>query len=99
MDFTFKKHIATGKYRSFERDNTDIKLKGYVVGLISETEEGSYKISFAIKKERSKKDPSLFRWVTLKANPKNEEEARKTIKKFSKAIQEKYNLYLFEKEV
>jgi len=98
MDFTFKKYKREGKYRSFQKRSTYIKLKKQQVGLISETENGEYKIKFAIKKERTKKEPSPFKWVTLKKTTATENKAREFVKKFSKEIQEKYDLFLFEKE-
>ena len=53
MNFTFKKNIVTGRYRSFELNHIDIKIKGRIVGYISETREYIYKIRFAIKKEKT----------------------------------------------
>ena len=41
MNFTFKKHAKTGRYRSFDYNHTDIKLKGKVVGSINEGTEST----------------------------------------------------------
>lgn len=98
MNFTFKKHIAVGRYSSFELDQTEIKLKKQQVGIIYETREHLYKIRFAIKKEKTTEDPADFKWIILKGKFNTEEKARGIIKKFSKEIQEKYDLYFFEKE-
>lgn len=98
MNFTFKKYKRVGKWRSFERNNTDIKLKKQQVGRIFEMENGEYKVSFSIKKEITKKDPAPFKWIRLKKTCNTEKDAREFIKKFSPAIQKKYDLYLFEKE-
>ena len=97
-NFTFKKHKRVGKFRSFELKNTDIKLSKCGVGLIGDSHEKGWRISFAIKREKTKENPAPFRWVTLKYKPEDEKDARAFLKKHSHQIQEKYNLYLFEKE-
>jgi len=89
--FTFKKHKKEGRFRSFEKDWSDIKLTGKVVGHITEN-----KISFAVKKEKTEKDPAPFKWIRLKRLFKNEQDARDLIKRFEKEIQEGYDLYLFD---
>ena len=48
MKFTFKKNIPTGRYRSFERDYHEIKLKNQVVGNINESRE-DYKFNICLK--------------------------------------------------
>jgi len=96
MGFTFKKHKKEGRYRSFERDMTDIKLKRKACGLISEIDFDKYCISFAVKREPTGSDPAPFKWIYFKKIFKNETKARAAIKKFEKEIQEKYNLHFFE---
>ena len=99
MKFTFKKIVNTGRYRSFELDNTQIKLGGRVVGYIAETREPhQYKVSFAIKREKTKENPCSFKWIHLKKRFINENEARELIKRGGEEIQKKYDLYQFEKE-
>jgi len=93
--FTFKKSIKEGQYRSFQKDNTDIKLEKKVVGRIYENEQGTYFISFAVKKERTEQDPAPFRWIRLGKVSKTEDEARETVKLFYKEIQKKYDLFPF----
>ena len=89
--FTFKKQKKEGRFRSFQPDFTDIKLSGKVVGHITKC-----KVSFAIKKERTEKDPAPFKWVRLKKVFENEQAARDLVKLLEKEIQKKYDLYLFD---
>lgn len=97
MKFTFKKDNPVGRYRSFELDHTEIKLKKKVVGHIQESRGNhTYSVSFAIKKEITKKEPAPFKWVRLKARFKTEAEARVFVKKHEEQIQERYDLYQFE---
>jgi len=97
MKFTFKKDVPTGRYKSFDLKYTDIKLGGKQVGHIKESRDSrDYSISFAIKKEKTEKDPAPFKWVYLKARFKTEPEARVFVKRHEEQIQERYNLYQFE---
>ena len=99
--FTFKKVPRVGRYRSFELDQTMIKIKKKEVGYLQETrtfsEDGrNWAIRLAVKKEKTSNDPAGFRWITLKYKPKSEEEGREFLKKYFKEITEKYDLYRFE---
>ncbi len=94
--FTFKKMIHTGRYKGFEKDFTDIKLKRKIVGYIREVEFRKYKISFAVKKEPTKEDPAPFRWVRLVIQFKTEKEAREFLKERAEDIINKYDLYSFD---
>jgi hypothetical protein len=94
--FTFKKVVHTGMYRSFELDQTVIKLRKKEVGFIEEKRNRKYRISLAVKKEPTKKNSANFRWITLNKKSENENEARNFIRKFNDEIQEKYNLHLFD---
>ena len=96
MNFTFKKHAKTGRYRSFDYNHTDIKLKGKVVGSINEGSNRKYRISFVIKKEKTKEDPAPFKWIRLKFVCDNEDDARNIVKRYSAELQERYDLYLFD---
>lgn len=96
MNFTFKKHVKTGRYKSFDHDCTDIKLKGKVVGSINEGSNRKYRISFAIKKEKTEEDPAPFKWARLQAVCDDEDHARNIIRKHSAELQEKYDLYSFD---
>ena len=95
--FTFKKTIHEGRYRSFELDHTTIKLQGREVGYIQEEREsGLFRISFAVKKEKTEKYPAPFRWVHLKKRSKTEADARELIKRGEAEIQRIYDLHQFE---
>jgi len=96
MAFTFKKYIRTGRYRSFELSSTDIKLKGKMVGSISETRGNGYGVGFMIKKEKTENDPCPFKWIFLKKRFLTEPEARDFIKKHEVAIKEGYDLHSLE---
>ena len=97
MKFTFKKYIPTGRYKSFELKYTDIKLKKKVIGHISELRDShKYRVSFAIKKEKTKKDPAPFKWVSFKKQFDTEKEARDFVNDDPQAIQDKLDLYSFE---
>jgi len=94
--FTFRKEIFEGRYQSFERDHTTIKLNKKEVGYIGESDWNKYVIRFAIKKDITKKDPAEFKWVSLKQTFENEKDAREYIKKNNDIIQNKLDLYYFD---
>ena len=94
--FTFKKTIHEGQYRSFQKDHTTIKLNKKEVGYISENDYQNYKIYFAVKKEKTEKDPGSFKWIRVNFNFDNEKEAREYIKENNDRIQEKLNLHYFD---
>ena len=95
MKFTFKKHIATGMYRSFELDNTDIKMDRKVVGTISESRDydDRYGISFMIKKEKTKSLPAPFKWVRLKKRFGSENDARTFVRENNDVMIKQFELY------
>jgi hypothetical protein len=98
-NFTFKKVILTGRYRSFEAESHDIKLKRRLVGHIKlAPDAGQFKIMLAVKKERTEESPCNFKWITFKARFNSAEEARQWLKARNSILQEKYDLYLFEKD-
>ena len=98
--FTYKKHIPVGRYRSFEEEQHDIKLKKKVVGHIAEAGHFSGKtgfgISLAVKKEATKEEPASFRWANLKARFNNADEAKAFLEKNFDAIIKQYDLHSFE---
>lgn len=96
MKFTFKKYARTGSYRSFQKKYSDIKLNKKKVGTISEIESGEYRISFAVKKEKTVKDPAPFKWVRINKSFRNENGAREYIKLHDEAIMKRLNLYQFD---
>jgi hypothetical protein len=107
MKLTFKKHIATGRYRSFESESHEIKLKGKMIGHISEVsgrwtsgddpDVGKFKVSLAIKKEVTDEDLSEFKWVYLKKRFDNAKEAREWLNEHIDSIASKHDIHQFEK--
>ena len=93
--FTFKKVPRTGRFRCFEREETEIKLNKKIVGSISEGKDTWY-IRFAIKKNPTEKEPAPFKWITLKYKPDDEADAREFIRKHNDEIQKRYDLHYFD---
>ena len=93
--FTFKKNKNTGPYASFQREQTDIKLKKKQVGTIDETNGGNWIVRFAIKREPTEENPAPFKWIRVKPTFPSEELARDWIKDNSAQIQQ-LNLHSFE---
>lgn len=61
--FTFKRNPPTGRYRSFEQESQDIKIKGKIVGTINEQKGFSeWKVSFVIEDDIEK---CGWRWIRL----------------------------------
>ncbi len=97
MKFTFKKHKKEGRFKSFELDGTDIKLKKKVVGLINETRDyHKYRVQFAVKREKTEDSPAPFKWVTLKKIFIDEEEARKMLIENTDSLCSQFDFYRFE---
>jgi hypothetical protein len=94
--FTFKKTVHEGRYRSFQKNHTEIKLNKKEVGYISEIEYSDYRVFFAVKKERTEKDPAGFMWIKVKWHFYDENDAREYIKDNNNHIQEKFDLYYFD---
>jgi hypothetical protein len=101
MKFTFKKHISTGRYRSFETTEFwDIKLDKIVVGSLSSEKsigERKFNIHFMVWKKDIMEDgnPNCgWKWILLKYKPSSFQEAKDFLVKFSDDIQKQFNLYL-----
>lgn len=98
--FTFKDNNPTGRYRSFERMFSDIKLKKKKCGTINEHEGfDNWSISFQIKKSPetiTKQQPAPFKWVTLKYKPKNLKDAKEFLKTNTERILKTLDLYFDE---
>ncbi len=95
--FTFKKQKATGRYRSFQIENTDIKQNGKVVGMIEG--DSLFRIRLAVLKDEIGEDGNpncKWKWVTLKDKSESEEQARLWLNEFRDVIREKFNLYEME---
>lgn len=91
--FTFKTGKPTGRYRSFFTTNTDIKIKGKIVGLIlgENFTIGFMKIKEDIMEDGNKNCP--WKWVYLKKKSSSLEEAKEWLNSVSDNIVAKYNLY------
>ena len=94
--FTFKKTIHEGRYRSFEKDHTTIKLDKKEVGFITEFESGEYKVYFAVKKEKTARNPAQFRWIKIQKVFNNENSARQFVKENNDKIQTVLDLNFFD---
>ena len=98
--FTFKKTIHEGRYKSFEPEQHEIKLKGRVVGCISEASHTSSKtafgISFSVSRQPTKENPAPFRWLNLKTRFEDATEAKTFLRKHFDNIMGALNLYSFE---
>lgn len=88
--FTFKKHKKEGSYRSFQKDYTDVKLSGNKVGWITEREYEKYELWFSVK---STEHTCGWKNIKLKAEFKNEKDAREFITTNAAKLQEKFELH------
>jgi hypothetical protein len=92
--FTFKMHRETGLRAVAYRPNSDIKIKGVVVGSIR---EGT--IRLMVKRERTEDDPAVFRWVTLKKRFSSDAEAREFLRGVGvEAVMRAHDLYVRKEE-
>ena len=98
--FTFKKIIWEGRYRNFERERHDIKIKGKVVGSISEAHHTSittgFGVSFAVSRQPTKEDPAPFRWWSMKTRFDNAAEAKAFLRQRFDNIVGALDLFSFE---
>ena len=83
--FTFKKQPGETGLRSIGNSypNTDIKLKGLVVGTIDaptwNTADNKWRASFMVCQEPTAKDPCNFRWVRVLLAFDDERSARRIL--------------------
>ena len=98
--FTYKKHIATGRYRSFESERHDIKLKKKVVGHIYENGHfdkwQGFKVHLAVKKEPTKEQPAPFKWVVVKQIFVSADEAKAWLAQNYERVIKELDLHQFE---
>ena len=98
--FAYKKTIWEGRYKSFEPEQHEIKLKGKIVGQISEASYTSSKtgfdVSFAIKRVPTKENPAPFRWWRMKTRFGDAAEAKAFLRQHFDNIVGVLNLYSFE---
>jgi hypothetical protein len=105
--FTFCQYRPTGKWASFESESHDIKLDKLVVGHIQQMVgssarpvnaelDGKFKVSLAVKKERTEDNPAPFKWVYLKKNFDDAATAKEFLNSNVAKILEMFDLYKFE---
>lgn len=98
--FTFKKNIPTGKYKSFETESHEIKIKRKLVGHINQpshfSNEEDFYVMFSIKKEATKNSPASFKWITLKRRFKTADEAKTFLNKNFERLTKQFDLYYFD---
>lgn len=93
---TFKKHISTGRFRSFEEESCEIKRNRRLVGLIAEVSH----FSKAPENERfyiqlmviDEKEYCGWKNIILKRKFSNMADARQFVTDNAEAIQKRFNL-------
>ncbi len=83
--------------------NIDIKVNGKVCGYISHprwnSQDRNIRIRLSVIKEDIMENGNpncIWKWITLKYIPENDEQAKQFLKENVDAIVEKYSLYYFE---
>lgn len=95
MSVTFKKTPKTGRYRSFEKDHTEIKFHGKVIGAIRETDGGAYSVSI-MSTDKPSNENCPWRWVTFSKKFGGEQAARDWFKTNALLIRERYPFHKLE---
>lgn len=84
MGLTFKKHLRSGRYSSFDAEWIDIKHNKKVVGHISgpswKTEDNKWGITFARPTDKTEAKPAGWGWFNVTTRFEDEAAARKWIK-------------------
>lgn len=94
MKFTFKTIKPTGRYKSFESESYQIKLKGFEVGTIES--EKPHRIRLMVIKDDINSDGNpncTWKWITLDKSFSNVQEAKSYLNKVKDFVLDKYNLY------
>jgi len=89
--FTYKKHKKEGQYRSFQKDFTDVKLSGKLVGSIRQLDDGQYRMSLIV--EDPTGENCKWKWVSLTAQGKTEQACRNFLNERIDEIQSKFKLH------
>jgi len=96
MKFTFKKQEITGRYSSFYKRTTDIKLLRKVCGSLDENEDRKWRIRFMVMKteEITDNNPNCpWKWITLSIRFDTEDGAREWLNIKADYICERYTLH------
>jgi hypothetical protein len=94
MKFTFKTIKPTGRYKSFDNELHQIKLKGFEVGTINS--EKPHRIRLMVIKDDINSDGNpncTWKWITLDKSFSNVQEAKSYLNKVKDLVLDKYNLY------
>ncbi len=93
--FTFKKEIKSGPWRSFQKDETYIKLNGEEIGVIHEITSTDWVVRFQVMKvnwTKTPQDPCPWKWISLKKHCSSEQEAREMALKVQAQIMRDFKL-------
>ena len=97
--FTFKTNKSTGLARVCNPNTIDIKIKRKKIGIIAASHgqfSGPWKISLAVKKEKTKENPAPFKWIRLNRDFDTIEEAKTCLNKNADNLIKQFDLYHFE---
>ena len=98
MKFTFKTTKPTGRYSSFRDDFHDIKIKGIVVGTITDE---TWKINLMVEKADIMEDGNpncQWKWIRLKKESNSLQEAKDFLNANFKEIMRRWNIYIKKEE-
>lgn len=97
MKFTFKTTKPTGKYRSFQNSQHDIKLNGGVCGSIQD--ENPHIVRFMKIKNNVLEDGNpncVWMWVRIKKDFSSIKEAKEWVIENSEQLQKQINLFILK---
>jgi hypothetical protein len=107
--FSFKRYVPVGRYRSFDaQNNYNVKLRGKVVGSISEVrtigpntreDEGKFILRFMVTKKDPMEDKNpncAWKSVTLKRRFDSAEEAKQFILDNAERLLQQFDLHCLE---
>jgi hypothetical protein len=108
-NFSFKKYVPEGRYRSFEpHNNYDIKLNRKITGSIMEVrtlgpdkkeDEGKFLLRLMINKKDPMEDKNpncSWRWITLKRRFESAEEAKQFVLDSGERLMQQFDLHCLE---
>lgn len=108
-NFSFKKDIPSGRYRSFEaQNNYDIRLNKKVVGAImqirtigpnKDEDEGKFLLRLMVNKKDPMEDRNpncVWKWITLKRRFESAEEAKQFVLDGAERLMQQFDLHCLE---
>jgi len=99
MKFTFKKVSRDGRYSSFNKKWTDIKLNKKICGYLTKEANKKWVVRFMIVKDENNTDDNLncdWKWIRFAIRFETEEGARTWLNIKADYICERYNLRMEE---